>query len=155
MKRLVICADGTWNERDQINKQVKRRRPTNVTKIALAIRCRASDGAGQIVFYHDGIGTRGPMDKATGGAFGLGMERNIRTLYRFIVYNHEPGDELYLFGFSRGAFTVSASQDLCGRWVSSRKTTTTTCPRSTPATNRAHVDRALPVRPPALIARCS
>lgn len=106
MKRLVLCADGTWNQRDQINDETKRPRPTNVTKIARAIKARASDGVDQVVFYYDGLGTGGPLDRAAGGAFGHGIESNIRTLYRFIVYNHEPGDELYLFGFSRGAFTV-------------------------------------------------
>src|SRR5437879_4942411 len=106
MKRIVICADGTWNERDQINEDTKRPRPTNVTKVARAVRPRSRQGIDQIVFYHDGIGTRGVTDKWTGGAFGHGMENNIRTLYRFIVYNYEPGDELYFFGFSRGAFTV-------------------------------------------------
>jgi uncharacterized protein (DUF2235 family) len=106
MKRLIICADGTWNERDQINSDTGRPRPTNVTKVARAIRPRSAAGVDQVVFYHDGIGTRGPLDRVTGGAFGGGMERNIRNLYRFVVYNFEPGDELYLFGFSRGAFTV-------------------------------------------------
>jgi len=106
VKRLVICADGTWNERDQINKDTGRPRPTNVTKVARAVRSRAANGVDQIVFYHDGIGTRGPTDKVSGGAFGHGIERNIRELYRAIIYNHEPGDELFFFGFSRGAFTV-------------------------------------------------
>jgi len=106
MKRIVICADGTWNERDQINKETGRRRPTNVTKVARAVRPRARNGVDQVVFYHDGIGTRGPLDRVTGGAFGSGMENNIRVLYRFIVYNYQPGDELFFFGFSRGAFTV-------------------------------------------------
>ena len=106
MKRIAICADGTWNDRDQINKETRRPRPTNVTKVARAVRPRARDGANQVVFYHDGIGTRGLADHLTGGAFGHGMEANIRALYRFIVYNFEPGDELYFFGFSRGAFTV-------------------------------------------------
>jgi uncharacterized protein (DUF2235 family) len=58
------------------------------------------------VFYHDGIGTGGPLDRLTGGAFGRGIENNIRNLYRFILYNYSPADELYFFGFSRGAFTV-------------------------------------------------
>ncbi|HJU43818.1 MAG TPA: DUF2235 domain-containing protein [Vicinamibacterales bacterium] len=106
MKRIVICADGTWNERDQINEDTGRPRPTNVTKVARAVRSRAANGIDQIVFYLDGIGTRGPLDKVSGGAFGHGMERNIRELYRAIVYNHEPNDELFFFGFSRGAFTV-------------------------------------------------
>jgi uncharacterized protein (DUF2235 family) len=67
---------------------------------------RAASGTDQIVYYHDGVGTSGGIDKFTGGAFGRGMEGNIRELYRFLVYNYEPGDELYFFGFSRGAFTV-------------------------------------------------
>jgi uncharacterized protein (DUF2235 family) len=106
MKRLVVCADGTWNVRDQIDKATGNRRPTNVTKIARAVRTRARDGVDQVVFYHDGLGTRGPLDKVTGGAFGTGIEQSVRTLYRHIVYNYEAGDELYFFGFSRGAFTV-------------------------------------------------
>lgn len=107
MKRIILCADGTWNVRDQKDEETGKRRPSNVTKIARAIRARAPDGVDQVVYYHDGIGTEGgAVDRVTDGAFGHGMEDNIRTLYRFIVYNHEPGDELYLFGFSRGAFTV-------------------------------------------------
>lgn len=106
MKRIVICADGTWNVRDQIDSQTGKRRPTNVTKIARAICPRDAHGIDQVVYYHDGIGTAGPLDKASGGAFGHGIGDNIRDLYRFIVYNYEPGDELFFFGFSRGAFTV-------------------------------------------------
>lgn len=106
MKRIVICADGTWNMRDQVDEETGKRRPTNVTKVARAVRSRDSRGVDQVVFYHDGLGTRGAMDKLTGGAFGTGIEDNVRNLYRSILYNHEPDDELYFFGFSRGAFTV-------------------------------------------------
>jgi uncharacterized protein (DUF2235 family) len=106
MKRIIVCADGTWNVRDQVSKGSVRRRPTNVTKIARAIRPRDRHGVDQIVFYHDGLGTGGYLDRLSGGAFGRGIEANIRTIYRFIAYNHEPDDELFLFGFSRGAFTV-------------------------------------------------
>lgn len=106
MKRIVICADGTWNHRDQLDKESKKRRPTNVTKLARAVLPRSPDGVHQIVFYSDGLGTRGGMDSLTGGAFGHGIEENIRQLYRSIVYNYEPGDHIFLFGFSRGAFTV-------------------------------------------------
>jgi uncharacterized protein (DUF2235 family) len=106
VKRLVICADGTWNDRDQKDKETGKRRPTNVTKVARAVRPRAANGVDQIVFYHDGIGTSGGLDKYSGGAFGRGMEDNVRNLYRFILYNWETGDELFFFGFSRGAFTV-------------------------------------------------
>lgn len=106
MKRIVICGDGTWNERDRLDKNTGTRRPTNVTKTARAVLPRDANGISQIVYYHAGVGTGGPLDSLTGGAFGEGMEHNIREMYRFIVYNHEPGDELYLFGFSRGAYTV-------------------------------------------------
>jgi uncharacterized protein (DUF2235 family) len=106
MKRIVICADGTWNKRDQVDKGSGKRHPTNVTKVARGVRPRAQDNTDQIVFYHDGVGTGNFSDRFSGGAFGNGIEENIRVLYRFIVYNYEPNDELYFFGFSRGAFTV-------------------------------------------------
>lgn len=106
MKRIIICADGTWNVRDQVDDKTKKRHPSNVTKVARAIRSRDSKGVDQVVYYHDGVGTAGGLDRFTGGAFGQGIEANIRDLYRFILYNHESDDELYFFGFSRGAFTV-------------------------------------------------
>jgi uncharacterized protein (DUF2235 family) len=106
MKRIVICADGTWNERDKIDEKTGHRHPTNVTKVARAVLPQATDGTVQVVCYHEGVGTGGGLDTVTGGAFGEGIEANIRTLYRFILYNYVAGDELYFFGFSRGAFTV-------------------------------------------------
>ena len=106
MKRIVICADGTWSNRDQVDRETGQRPPTNVTKLARAVRPRTADGVDQVVFYVDGLCSRGPLDRITGGAFGRGVERSVRSLYRSIVYNYEPGDELFLFGFSRGAFTV-------------------------------------------------
>lgn len=106
MKRLIICADGTWNIRDQLDGTTRKRRPTNVTKLARSVLPRSANGTDQIVFYHDGVGTGHGLDKWSGGAFGSGIEQNVRELYRAIVYNYAPGDEIYLFGFSRGAFTV-------------------------------------------------
>lgn len=105
MKRIVICADGTWNRRDQVDKVTNRRRPTNVTKVARAVLPRAND-IDQVVFYHEGLGTGGAADRLTGGAFGDGIEKNVQELYRSIMYNYVSGDELFFFGFSRGAFTV-------------------------------------------------
>lgn len=105
MKRIVVCADGTWNIRGQTEQGVKTRRPTNVTRVVRAIVPRVG-GIGQVVVYHKGIGTSGGFDKSTGGAFGNGIEKNIRDLYRSILYNYEAGDELFFFGFSRDAFTV-------------------------------------------------
>jgi uncharacterized protein (DUF2235 family) len=107
VKRIVICADGTWNQADQVDRTTGKRRPTNVTKTARAVVSRTPQGIDQVVFYHDGIGTSGGwLDRHTDGAFGHGMEDHIRDLYRFVVFNYVPGDEIFLFGFSRGAFTV-------------------------------------------------
>ncbi|HYR37412.1 MAG TPA: DUF2235 domain-containing protein [Burkholderiales bacterium] len=112
MKRIILCADGTWNEPEQVDEKTGRRRPTNVLKSARAVQPRAADGTEQVVYYLVGIGGESAgLDKVTDGAFGNGMERNVRSLYRFIVFNYRPGDEIYLFGFSRGAFTV---RTLCG-----------------------------------------
>ncbi len=121
MKRIVICADGTWNKQDQIDDDSGKRRPTNVTKMARAVKTRGDDGIDQVVYYHPGVGTGGPLDELTGGAFGHGMESNIRAMYRFILYNHSPGDELYLFGFSRGAFTVRSLVGFMNRYGLVRK----------------------------------
>lgn len=106
MKRIILCADGTWNEAERKNQKTGRPQPTNVLKVARAILPRSSTGVDQVVYYHEGVGTDAGLDKVTGGAFGSGMAKNVRALYRFLVYNFEPGDELYFFGFSRGAFTV-------------------------------------------------
>ncbi|WP_338930469.1 DUF2235 domain-containing protein [Streptomyces netropsis] len=96
-KRLIVCCDGTWNLADQLSK-------TNVTKVALAVRPRAA-GVEQRVYYHSGVGTR-RWERLRGGAFGMGLSGNVMDAYRFLVSDYEPGDELFLFGFSRGAFTA-------------------------------------------------
>ncbi|HTT44049.1 MAG TPA: DUF2235 domain-containing protein [Steroidobacteraceae bacterium] len=106
MKRLVICADGTWNYRDQQDDRSHLRHATNVTKVARAVLPRSASGVDQVVIYHDGIGTQTGLEHLTGGITGLGIEGNIRDLYRSVAYNYVAGDELYLFGFSRGAYTI-------------------------------------------------
>jgi len=106
MKRLIICADGTWNFRDQQDEDTQLRHATNVTKLARAILPRDSRNIDQVVIYHDGVGTHDGLDRLVGGATGEGLEANIRDLYRSIAYNYVEGDQLFLFGFSRGAFTV-------------------------------------------------
>ena len=104
MRRIVICADGTWNSADEDDDGAET--PTNVVKIARAVRPVASDGTSQITYYHTGVGTHDGVDRVVGGAFGEGLVANILDCYRFLVNNYVPGDELYLFGFSRGAYTV-------------------------------------------------
>jgi uncharacterized protein (DUF2235 family) len=105
-KRIVICADGTWNKPE---KNLKKDIPSNVLKIARAIQPIAEDQTPQQVFYDWGVGSY--YDPIIGGATGKGVHKNIMDDYRYIVQNYSPGDELYLFGFSRGAYTVRC---LCG-----------------------------------------
>src|ERR1043165_3827651 len=104
MKRLVICCDGTWNRADQVKKDGQ---PcvTNVVKTAVRVAKRDGD-IPQIIYYDQGVGTGNKLDQLLGGIAGDGLVDNIFDAYRFVVGNYEPGDELFLFGFSRGAFTA-------------------------------------------------
>jgi uncharacterized protein (DUF2235 family) len=104
VKRLVICCDGTWNSPE--NTKVA---ASNVVRLSRALLPTASDGVPQVVYYDPGVGTGDILDKLTGGAFGAGLSLNVREAYRFIVNNYEPGDALYFFGFSRGAYTVRSA----------------------------------------------
>jgi uncharacterized protein (DUF2235 family) len=99
MKRLIVCCDGTWQ-------QLSSPCPTNVVKLAQAVMPVAHDGVHQIVYYSEGLGTGDKFDKLTGGAFGWGIDQAIQKAYRFLCLNYVEGDEVYLFGFSRGAYTV-------------------------------------------------
>jgi uncharacterized protein (DUF2235 family) len=97
-KRLIFCFDGSWNRLSQEH-------PTNVVLVAESILPRTNDGIPQIVWYDEGVGTSS-SDKLRGGAFGAGLVANLREAYRFLIFNYEAGDELFLFGFSRGAYTA-------------------------------------------------
>ncbi len=97
-KRLVFCFDGSWN-------RLSAEHPTNVVLVAESVLPCTSDGIVQIVWYDEGVGTSSD-DKFRGGAFGAGLVANLREAYRFLIFNYEAGDELFLFGFSRGAYTA-------------------------------------------------
>ncbi len=110
MKRLIICSDGTWNTPDQ-------RVPSNIVKLSHLISTESLDGSAQVVYYDQGVGTGNVLDRLTGGAFGRGLDNNIEDNYRFLVNNYAPGDDIFLFGFSRGAYTVRSTVGLirkCG-----------------------------------------
>ena len=109
MKRLIVCCDGTWNRPDQIAQGVAA--PTNVAKIALALADADDEGNTQCVHYQAGVGTR-RGERLLGGGLGVGLSRNVQECYGFLVDNYEPGDELYFFGFSRGAFTARSTVGL-------------------------------------------
>jgi uncharacterized protein (DUF2235 family) len=108
-KRIVVCCDGTWNTPDQTADG--RVTPTNVTKVAAAVAESDSTGMDQLVYYQPGVGTT-PWERIRGGAFGFGLSRSVQQVYRFIVNNYEPGDELFLFGFSRGAYMARSTGGL-------------------------------------------
>jgi uncharacterized protein (DUF2235 family) len=104
MKRLILCCDGTWNSADQASNGVPC--PTNVVKLGFRVAKHSRDGIPQVVYYDQGVGTGNSLDRLSGGALGRGLEENIYEAFRFLVANYQPGDELFLFGFSRGAFTA-------------------------------------------------
>ncbi len=105
MKKIIICCDGTWNSPDQKDQGLPI--PTNVTKLARAIKPVDTGKISQVVYYDQGVGTEGgTVDKLLGGATGLGISQNILDCYRFLAHNFLEGDEIYCFGFSRGAFTA-------------------------------------------------
>ena len=102
-KNIVLCSDGTGNS-------TIKDRGTNVYKLYEAVDLVIQQGeTPQVVFYDDGVGTGSLKTlRALGGAFGFGFTRNIRDLYSYLCRCYEPGDSIYLFGFSRGAYTVRA-----------------------------------------------
>jgi uncharacterized protein (DUF2235 family) len=84
--------------------------------MALAVALQDGAAVGQRVYYHPGVGT-GRWDRVRGGAFGWGLSRNIKDAYLYLVENYEPADELFFFGFSRGAYAVRSLAGLvrnCG-----------------------------------------
>jgi uncharacterized protein (DUF2235 family) len=96
MKRIAIFADGTWNSPEKGG-------ATNVLRMARAVKPE-SGGTKQIVFYDWGVGT--DRKKLSGGLTGAGIDKNIMDCYRFLVHNYDAGDQLFFFGFSRGAYTA-------------------------------------------------
>ena len=108
-KKIVVCCDGTGNEFGT--------RKSNVVKLYKMLACDDQ----QIGFYHPGVGTMGARaaltgigkwwTKVIGLAFGYGISDNVADAYQFLMRNYEAGDEVYLFGFSRGAYTARC---LCG-----------------------------------------
>jgi hypothetical protein len=103
LKRLILCLDGTWNTAD--SQQI-----TNIVRIRDLIAPKVSTAAGaeeQRIYYHTGVGTGLSMrDKVIGGAVGSGLAHNVRAAYRYLSHQYEADVEIYIFGFSRGAFTA-------------------------------------------------
>jgi uncharacterized protein (DUF2235 family) len=110
-KNIVLCCDGTANEFTQNN--------TNVVKLYSTLE---HNPASQITYYHPGLGTMEPagalttfsrrITKLLGMVVGYGLANDIRDAYVFLMQNFEKGDKVFLFGFSRGAYTVRAVASL-------------------------------------------
>lgn len=90
-KRLALFLDGTWNEVDS---------NTNVWRMKLLCAPASTDGKPQLTYYE--IGVNGVI----GGSTGKGLDTNIRKAYEWLVENYNEGDEIFIFGFSRGAYTA-------------------------------------------------
>jgi uncharacterized protein (DUF2235 family) len=110
-KRIVLFCDGTWQSLGAGQR-------TNVSQAAMAVNRLGTDNVHQITFYDDGVGAkeRG-FDRLITGAYGRGLNDRILAAYRFLTLNYEQGDEIYMFGFSRGAYTVRSLAGLmrtCG-----------------------------------------
>ena len=113
-KNIVICSDGTGNSGGK-------GRGTNVWRMFMAVDQTAAPTNGQrrqVAFYDDGVGTESlRYFRLFCGAVGLGISRNLRQLYGHLIQHYQDGDDIYLFGFSRGAYTVrvlSSMIEHCG-----------------------------------------
>jgi len=111
-KNIILCSDGTGNT-------AVKGRGTNVFKLFEAVDLNGHQTNAaldpQLAFYDDGVGTQGmTILRLLGGAAGLGLARNVRKLYRELSRVYDEGDRIFLFGFSRGAFTVRTLAGMIG-----------------------------------------
>ncbi|MDQ0390858.1 DUF2235 domain-containing protein [Labrys monachus] len=101
MKNLIVCCDGTWNTPDEKDNGLPS--PTNVVKIYNSIE----NNDDQIMYYHPGVGTGSSWwDHLVGGGTGEGLDQNTKSAYAWLSRHYRAGDNIFLFGFSRGAYTV-------------------------------------------------
>jgi uncharacterized protein (DUF2235 family) len=120
MKRLILCFDGTWNTLGKTEEF------TNVVRVGQAVKPIATGNVPQIVYYNSGVGSGGKVDQILGGAFGAGLQSNVQRGLSFLAFNYDDGtpafegdpprqpDEVYVFGFSRGAYTARALAGVIG-----------------------------------------
>jgi uncharacterized protein (DUF2235 family) len=127
-RRLVLLLDGTWNDADSSDKD------TNIVRLRDILAAILAEGSNEALsieevikndddpltevgiktfndfdymfFYERGVGTGPGLDRLTGGALGWGLGLNIRRAYEFLSRNYLPGSEIFIFGFSRGAYTA-------------------------------------------------
>jgi len=115
-KRLIIACDGTWDDSDRGYGHDKglpwtkliTTPPSNIARICRAIKPQDDQlKCQQIVYYQAGVGSENNLvDNIWGGLTGFGISEHVRECYSFICHNWREGDEIILFGFSRGAYTA-------------------------------------------------
>ena len=108
MKRLIVCCDGTWQDAEASG--IK----TNVGRLVDLIPLTGDDGIAQKVEYLAGVGTGSDFNRLVGGLAGVGLTQNVFNGYNALARDYDPGDEIYLFGFSRGAYTARAIAGMIG-----------------------------------------
>jgi hypothetical protein len=132
-RRLIVACDGTWVNSDAdapsptgvkalipgLFSHTNVTLPSNITRLCRALNTNTMSTSttepkpSQIIYYHRGIGTSGGLeDKIVGGATGASISEHIRECYGFIINNYQAGDEIFIFGFSRGAYTARAISTL-------------------------------------------
>ncbi|KAF2718853.1 hypothetical protein K431DRAFT_229884 [Polychaeton citri CBS 116435] len=114
-KRLILCEDGSWLNAQSNSLKNSLAIPSNVTRLSRAVKAHSRDGIPQVVYYHFGVGASGGIvDKIYGGISGDGLAEIVREGYDFVSSNYVLNDEIFLFGFSRGAFTARSIAGLIG-----------------------------------------
>ena len=104
-KRVAVYLDGTWNTVHD---------NTNIWRLRALTALEGKDGLEQLVFYNAGLGTRSGQ-KFSGGMFGVGIDDILLDAYEWLVENFNEGDQLFIFGFSRGAFTARSLSGFISR----------------------------------------
>ena len=111
-QRLIIACDGTWND-------LRMPALTNVARLCQSLLPEDTSGdkpIPQVIYYDDGVGAdANGLTRLWKGAVGQGLDRLVYEAYRFICLNYKSGDELFLLGFSRGAYTARSVAGLIGR----------------------------------------
>jgi hypothetical protein len=124
-RRIILLLDGTWNDSDfgPFDTNIVRLRglianssdagdtkapyeTVTISDPANMVTKPESNSRSNIVFYERGVGTGTLIDRLFGGTIGLGLDDNIRRAYKFLSFHYKPGDEIFVFGFSRGSYTA-------------------------------------------------
>ena len=114
MRNLIVCCDGTWNTPDQEQGGIPT--PTNVVRLYNALDVKDKEGHEQLAYYHPGVGAEGNWwEKLAGGGLGIGLNNNIMSAYRWLGEHYQSDDRLFLFGFSRGAYTIRSLAGMLGK----------------------------------------